>query len=84
VSLDALSCVVQEFFRGIATLSCGTPHYSNSILDSVANRSCGAGSLVSRLGDMFSSFFQYRGRHGPLLHGFRASFDLASFTSHHY
>jgi hypothetical protein len=38
VSLQALSCVIQDFFGSIAALLCGTPHYSHAILDRVGNR----------------------------------------------
>jgi hypothetical protein len=31
VTLDALSCVIQEFLGSIAALFCGTPHYSHAI-----------------------------------------------------
>jgi len=47
VSLEALSCVIQELFRGIATLFCGTSHHSYAILYCVSNRAGCAGSLVS-------------------------------------
>src|SRR5579863_3376752 len=33
VSLDALSCVIQEFFRGIAAPLRGAPHYSHAVLN---------------------------------------------------
>jgi len=42
VSLDALSCVDQEFFGDIAALFCDTPHYSDAILY------CMATALVAR------------------------------------
>jgi hypothetical protein len=32
VPLQALSCVIQELFRGIATLFCGASHHSYAIL----------------------------------------------------
>jgi hypothetical protein len=32
VSLDALGCVIQDFFGSIAALFCSTPHCSRSIL----------------------------------------------------
>jgi hypothetical protein len=38
VSLDALSCVIQDFFGSVATLLCGTPHYSHAILYRIGNR----------------------------------------------
>jgi hypothetical protein len=38
VSLDALSCVIQEFFGNSAALFCGTPHRSCAILDCIGNR----------------------------------------------
>jgi hypothetical protein len=47
VSLEALSCVIQEFFRGIAALFCGTLRYSYAILYCIGNRTGCTGSLVS-------------------------------------
>jgi len=47
VSLDALSCVIQEFFGSIAALFCGTPQYSYAILDRIGNRTGCTRSLVS-------------------------------------
>jgi hypothetical protein len=47
VPLDALSCVIQEFFGSITALLCGTPHYSHTILDRIGNRTGCARSLVS-------------------------------------
>ena len=48
VSLDALSCVIQEFFSSIAALFCGTFHYSHAILYyCVGDRTGCAGSLAS-------------------------------------
>jgi hypothetical protein len=60
VSLDALSCVLQEFFSGITALFCGAPHYSNTIVDGIRNRTGGTGSLVSRFSDLICGSFQYR------------------------
>jgi hypothetical protein len=37
VSLDALGCVVQEFFGSIPALLCGTPHDSDAVPDCVGN-----------------------------------------------
>jgi len=34
VSLDAQSCVIQEFYGSIAALFCGAPRYSYAIVDS--------------------------------------------------
>jgi hypothetical protein len=45
--LEALSCVIQEFFGCIAALFCGTPYYSYAILYGVGNRTARARSLVS-------------------------------------
>jgi len=47
VSLNALSCVIQEFFGSIAALFCGTPRYSYAIVDCIGNRAGCARSLVS-------------------------------------
>jgi hypothetical protein len=47
VSLEALSCVIQEFFGSIATLFCGTSHYSYAILYCIGNRTGCTRSLVS-------------------------------------
>jgi hypothetical protein len=48
VSLDALSCVIQEFFSSIAALFRGTLHYSDAILDyCIGERTGCAGSLAS-------------------------------------
>jgi hypothetical protein len=38
VSLDALSCVIQEFFGSIAALFCGAPRYSYAIVNCIADR----------------------------------------------
>jgi len=38
VSLEALSCVIQEFFGGITALLHGTPQYSHAILKHIGNR----------------------------------------------
>jgi hypothetical protein len=47
VSLDALSCVIQEFFGSIAALFCGTPHYSYAVLYCIGNRAGCTRGLVS-------------------------------------
>jgi hypothetical protein len=47
VPLEALSCVIQEFFGSIAALFCGTPHYSYAVLYCVGNRTGCTRSLVS-------------------------------------
>ncbi|SPF41902.1 hypothetical protein SBA1_400047 [Candidatus Sulfotelmatobacter kueseliae] len=47
MSLDALSCVDQEFFGDIAALFCDTPHYSDAILYCIGNRTGCTRSLVS-------------------------------------
>jgi hypothetical protein len=47
VSLDALSCVIQEFFGSIAALFCGTPHYSHAILYQIGDRAGCTRSPVS-------------------------------------
>ncbi len=57
--MDAVSCVVHEFFGNIAALLCGTPHYSHAILDCVGNCTGCTRSLVSGFGDVFRRFFQY-------------------------
>jgi hypothetical protein len=59
VPLDALSCVIQQFFGGITALLCGAPHYSYAILDRVGNCTGGARSLVSRFGNVFRRSFHY-------------------------
>jgi len=46
VSLEALSCVIQEFFRNITALLHGTPHYSQAILKRIGNRAGCTRSLV--------------------------------------
>ena len=38
MSLDALSCVIQEFFGSIAALFCGAPRYSYAIVNCIADR----------------------------------------------
>jgi hypothetical protein len=58
--LDALSCVIQEFFSSIAALFCGTPHYSDAILYyCVGDRTGCVGSLASGFSDAFSRSVQY-------------------------
>jgi hypothetical protein len=47
VSLEATSCLIQEFFAGIATLLRDMPHDSHAILYRIGNRACCARSLVS-------------------------------------
>jgi len=47
VTLDALSCVIQELFRSIATLFGGAPHYSDAVSDCVGDRASRAGRLLS-------------------------------------
>jgi hypothetical protein len=47
VSLEAMSCIIQEFFASIATLLRGMPHCSHAILYRTGNRLCRARSLVS-------------------------------------
>jgi hypothetical protein len=47
VSLEALSCIVQEFLGGITTLLCRTPSYSHAIVDRVGYRTGCARSLAS-------------------------------------
>jgi len=59
VSLDALSCVIQEFFGSIAALFCGTPHYSHAILYRIGDRAGCTRSPVSCFFDMFSCSFHY-------------------------
>jgi hypothetical protein len=59
VPLNALGCVINEFFCSVATLFCGTLDYSYAVLDCVSNRAGGARSLVSRFGDMLSRSVQY-------------------------
>jgi hypothetical protein len=67
VALDALTCVIQEFFRSIAALFCGTPHCPCAIRDGIGNRAACARSLVSRFGNVIGSSFQYSLRHEMLL-----------------
>jgi hypothetical protein len=62
VPLEALGRVIQEFFRGIATLLCGTLHYSYAILYCIGNRTAGTGSFVSGCGNVFGCSFQYVSR----------------------
>jgi hypothetical protein len=38
VSLDALSCVVQEFFRSITALFGSAPYYSDAVPDCIGDR----------------------------------------------
>jgi hypothetical protein len=59
VSLDALSCVIQEFFRGVAAPFCGTPHDSDPILDGIGNRAGCARSLVARLSHTLTCSIHY-------------------------
>jgi len=47
MSLDALSCVIQEFFSGIAATLCSTPRYSHPILYCLGNRTGCTRRLVS-------------------------------------
>lgn len=47
VPLDAPSCIVQEFFRGIAALFRGTPRRSNAVPDGVGDRVRCPRSLLS-------------------------------------
>jgi hypothetical protein len=47
VSLDTLSCVIQEFFGSIAALLCGPPHYSHSIVYRIGYRTGCARSLAN-------------------------------------
>jgi hypothetical protein len=49
VSLNVLSCVIQEFFGSIAALFYGTPRYSYSIVDCIGNRAgCARRAIRSR------------------------------------
>ena len=45
--LEALSCVVQEFFGSIASLFRCTPHYSDTVSDCIRDRAGCTGSLMS-------------------------------------
>jgi hypothetical protein len=47
VSLDALSCVIQEFFGSIAALFRSAPRHSHAFLNCVSDRAGCARSLVS-------------------------------------
>jgi hypothetical protein len=47
VSLDALGCVIQDFFGSIAALFCSTPHCSRSILYCISDRAGGTRDLAS-------------------------------------
>jgi hypothetical protein len=60
VSLDALSCVIQEFFGSVPALLCGTPHGSDAVPNCVGDRVRCARRLVSRVGDLFCCSFHYR------------------------
>ena len=56
MSLDALSCVIQEFFSSIAALFRGMLHYSDAILGfCIGDRTGRVGSLASRFSDAFSA-----------------------------
>jgi hypothetical protein len=57
--LEAMGCLIQEFFPRIATLLRGMPHGSYAILYRIGNRACCARSLVSRFGDVVSRSLHY-------------------------
>jgi hypothetical protein len=78
VSLEAASCLIQEFFASIATLLCGMPHYSHAILYRIGNRACCARGLVSRFDDVVSRSLHYGLGHRTLLRPLRARFSLSS------
>jgi hypothetical protein len=59
MSLDALGCVIKEFFGRVAALFCDTPHNSYAFLYRVGNRTACPSSLVSRFGNVFSRSFHY-------------------------
>jgi hypothetical protein len=59
VPLKTMSCLVQEFFAGIATLLRGMPYGSYAILYRIGNGACCASSLVSRFGDVISRSLHY-------------------------
>jgi hypothetical protein len=59
VPLKTMSCLIQEFFPGIATLLRGMPHGSYAALHRFGNRARCARSLVSRFGDVISRSFYY-------------------------
>lgn len=58
VTLDALAGVIQKLFRSIAALFCGTPRYSNAVVNCVGNRARRTGSLVGRFRDVIGRSFQ--------------------------
>jgi hypothetical protein len=57
VPLQALGCFIQEFFRYVAAVLRGVPHYSHAILNRIGDRAGGARGLVGRFGDVFSCIF---------------------------
>jgi hypothetical protein len=59
VPLDALGCVIKEFFGSIAALFCGAPYCSHAIFNRVGNRACCARCPLSRPGNMVSRSFHY-------------------------
>jgi hypothetical protein len=59
VPLEALRCVVQEFFGSITALPRGASHCSYAIPNCIRNRAGGASRLVSRLGDVIRRSFHY-------------------------
>jgi hypothetical protein len=59
VTLDTLSCVIQEFFGSIAATLCGTLHYVYAILDCIGDRAACTRRLVSRSGNVFGGSFDY-------------------------
>jgi hypothetical protein len=81
VPLDALSCVVQEFFRSIATLFCNAPQYSDAIPDCAGDRTRCPGRLLSRFGNMFGRSVHYCLRHCLLPVFFCGLVDLPSLES---
>jgi hypothetical protein len=57
MSVETMSCLIQELFARIATLLRGMPYGPYAILYRIGNRACCARSLVSRFGDIVSRSF---------------------------
>jgi hypothetical protein len=55
--LEALRCVIQEFFGGIATLFCGATYYPYAVFYCIRNRTGCTRGLLSRFGDVVSRSF---------------------------
>jgi hypothetical protein len=59
VPLEALGCLIQEFFARIAALLRSMPYCSYAILYCIGNGACCARSLVSRFGNVVSCSLHY-------------------------